>query len=79
MKRFWPVLLILLGLGIILSGFCYDVMFAGIPFQDPTPELTAQYMFHAHIAETIRGAGFVIFLIGLFAGFFRWVYDRFHT
>ena len=76
MKRFWPVLLILLGLGILFSGFCYDVMFAGIPFQDPTPELAAQYAYHARMAATIRGAGLAIFLLGVLAGFVVWLRGR---
>ena len=27
----------------ILLGFIYDLIFAGIPYQDPTPEMTQKY------------------------------------
>lgn len=45
MKRFLPFVLIALGITIIFSGFVYDVLFAGIPYQDPTPALAASYDF----------------------------------
>lgn len=28
----------------------YDIVFAGIPYQDPTPDLQARYAFHRSIA-----------------------------
>lgn len=54
--------MILLGGGIVFAGFVYDVLFAGIPYQDPTPALAAAYEYHARIASAIRwsGAGIVI-------------------
>jgi len=39
MKRHWPLVLIIVGITIIFVGFVYDVLFAGIPYQDPTPAL----------------------------------------
>lgn len=41
MKRNFPLLIICLGILLILGGFMYDVMFAGIPYQDPSAEMTA--------------------------------------
>jgi len=56
----------LIGLGIIVAGFIYDIMFAGIPYQDPTPELLASWEFHSNVAFWIMTAGLAIFSIGLF-------------
>lgn len=64
MKRLWPFILIILGMLIIFAGFVYDVLFAGIPYQDPTPAMVASYNFHAWIASMIRWGGLVIFLVG---------------
>ena len=62
MKNMWPFGLVALGLLIILAGFVYDVWFAGIPYQDPTPAMQAAYNYHAKVASIIRwvGAGFVL-------------------
>jgi len=57
----WPLMLILLvgllGLGLLFGGFAYDVMFAGIPYQDPTPELAQSYARNARIASYLMRAG----------------------
>jgi hypothetical protein len=58
MKGFWPLFLIAAGLLVVFIGFLYDVEFAGIPYQDPTPEMTARYNHYAHIASLIRWFGF---------------------
>jgi len=65
MKRFWPLIFVLLGILVIFGGFLYDVSFAGIPYQDPTPELTAQYAFHSQVASEIRWSGLGISLVGV--------------
>ena len=64
MKQFLPLILIALGIIIIFVGFVYDVLFAGIPYQDPTPALTASYNFHSQIASIIRWSGMGICIIG---------------
>ena len=56
--------IILAGLCVLISGFIYDVVFAGIPYQDPTPEMTASYAFHAGIASAIRWCGVALLLVG---------------
>ncbi len=73
MKRFWPYGLILLGIMIIFVGFFYDVLYAGIPYQDPTPAMLANYNFHATIASIIRWSGTGIFFLGIIAVIGRWV------
>jgi hypothetical protein len=67
MRRFWPLIVIAAGLFLLAGGFMYDVMFAGIPYQDPTPEMLARYNHHSRIASTIQWSGFGIFLFGLLA------------
>lgn len=54
-----------LGLLIVLAGFTYDVIFAGIPYQDPTPELQARYDFHSSIAGLIYKTGGIVLLVGI--------------
>lgn len=68
MNRHWPHGLIAAGALIALSGFVYDVLFAGIPYQDPTAELAARYEYHAWIASAILRCGICVFLIGAVAG-----------
>ena len=77
MRRFWPHILIAAGLFLVVVGFIYDVEFAGIPYQDPTPEMSARYAHHAHIASVIRLFGFGVFLFGVIAGIIRLVVRRF--
>ena len=56
-----------LGLLIFMSGFVYDVRFAGIPYQDPTSELLARYDFHRSVAGWFYKIGGILFLAGLLA------------
>lgn len=76
MRRYWPLVLIAAGLLLVIFGFAYDVMYAGIPYQDPTPEIAVEYARQAGIASTIRlfGAGAVA--SGLVAGVIVWVSGR---
>ena len=55
------------GVLIVMSGFVYDVMFAGIPYQDPTPELQARYDFHSAVAGSLYTTGGLVFLLGIVA------------
>jgi hypothetical protein len=71
MKRVWPLIFILAGLLLLAGGFVYDVMFAGIPYQDPTPEMSARYAFHAHVASIIYLTGAGVFVVGSVAGIIR--------
>jgi hypothetical protein len=57
-------LALIAGLLIFVTGFLYDVMFAGIPYQDPTPELRAAYAFHSAVASFLELAGVVVALGG---------------
>jgi hypothetical protein len=66
MKKYWPRLLVSIGFLLLLSGFIYDMMFAGIPCQDPTPEMSARFNRNKHIGEVICSVGLTFFLIGSF-------------
>lgn len=77
MKRFWPLILIAAGLFLLVGGFIYDVMFAGIPFQDPTPEMSARYAQQAQIGATICWLGVGVFAFGLLSSIVRLVVRRF--
>ncbi|MEM7425069.1 MAG: hypothetical protein AAF441_03170 [Pseudomonadota bacterium] len=48
--------LLLFGLGclLFLGGWIYDVLFAGLPAQDATPQMRADWDFHKTIASYIR-------------------------
>jgi hypothetical protein len=77
MKRFLPLLLLGIGILLIFGGFVYDVMFAGIPYQDPTPEMSARYAYHSHIASTVCAIGAGAFLGGTVAGIAQFIIRRF--
>lgn len=73
MKPLLPFMLIVLGVGVIFAGFVYDILFAGIPYQDPTPALEARYIFHSQIASIIRWSGAGICVIGAVAVLVSWL------
>ena len=56
--------MIVFGIIIIFIGFVYDVLFAGIPYQDPTPALAVSFAFHSQIASIIRWGGASIVITG---------------
>ncbi len=55
------------GLTLLLGGFAYDLLFAGIPYQDPTPELQAKYELHSGVASALEGIGLTLFVVGVLA------------
>jgi hypothetical protein len=76
MIRHWPLFLLGLGLIVVGAGFFYDVSFAGIPYQDPTPEMSARYAHHSRIAATICSVGGVTFLLGAVAAIIQVIFRR---
>lgn len=64
------------GLGMLIVGLAYDVVFAGIPYQDPTPEMTASYTHHARIARGIETVGLLVWALGLINLVLSWVHGR---
>ena len=59
------------GVGIAILGFVYDAMFAGMPYQDPTPEMTKRYIQHAHVASALGVFGMAVSAAGLLASLIR--------
>lgn len=76
MKRLWPLLLIAAGLLLIFGGFLYIVMTEGVPYQDPTPAMSARSAYHEHISDLISASGLVVFAVGVVAGIIRLIVRR---
>ena len=55
------------GFAIALIGLVYDTLFAGIPYQDPSPEIQSRWEFHKSLADLFYITGGIIFLLGLLA------------
>jgi hypothetical protein len=51
------VLPIASGAALLVTGFAYDVSFAGLPYQDPTPEMQERWLFHSRMADRIIVSG----------------------
>jgi hypothetical protein len=65
MKRFWPLLLIVGGVLIVVAGFLYKLFYGGAwGYQDPTPELMASVAFHTRIGSGLFWCGVAVFLVG---------------
>jgi hypothetical protein len=77
MRRFWPLILLGAGLLLLIGGFVYDIVFAGIPYQDPPPDLIVSYNRHAHIASVLEWIGFILFLSSGVGGITQLVVRRF--
>jgi hypothetical protein len=63
-RRFILILIIVFGVLVSIGGFFDDAMFAGLPYQDPTPELEANYRFHSEVASAIEQTGLGIIGLG---------------
>lgn len=69
MKRIFAIsVLPVLGVWLMLAGFVYDMQFAGIPYQDPTPQMEINYYLHQKIGGTISQLGARILLLGILVG-----------
>ena len=57
---------VVVGILLIVTGFLYDIIFAGIPYQEPTPIMTQEYNYHQYIANSIKRLGLIVVIIGIF-------------
>ncbi|MBF0548094.1 MAG: hypothetical protein HQM08_26895 [Candidatus Riflebacteria bacterium] len=77
MKRWIKIMgIAIMGGGILFVGFAYDLLFAGIPYQDPTPEIQSRWEFHSAVAGHICLVGFLILLLGIIAIPVIWLRTR---
>ena len=68
MKRFIKIAVVpVLGTALVLFGLLYDLILAGIPYQDPTPELQFRWEFHKFVAGLFLKTGGVAILLGFLA------------
>ena len=57
--------IVIAGILIMIIGFLYDALFAGIPPQDAPPLLMDDYNQQIKISEWIMKSGLLIFTIGI--------------
>lgn len=69
MRAFPAHVLVVISVVIVVCGFIYDLLFAGIPYQDPTPEMSARYALHSGIAANIYTIGICGLIVGILGGF----------
>lgn len=70
------LILVLAGLALMLASFAYAMIFVGIPFPDPTPEMAADYARQSAIADGLGLAGLMVFVAGAIWGLVRLVMRR---
>ena len=63
--------MILTGGFLVTTGFLYDLVFAGLPYQDPSVDQQVAWNFHKSIAENVILTGLVTFLTGTIWGIVR--------
>lgn len=51
------------GLLILFVGIIYNVIFAGIPYQDPPLYLQERYAFHTQVSNVIMSTGFFVAVV----------------
>jgi hypothetical protein len=78
MKRIWKFILILIASGLILliAGL-FSIAKHGLPYQDPTPEMSARYKHSADIARVLCMVGGGVFLFGSVIGIICLIIPRF--
>lgn len=74
MHRSASLILLSIGLSILIGGVAYEVIFAGIPYPDPTPVQESRYLLHARIGRTIETVGLVLWALGVINVVLSWVH-----
>lgn len=74
-----PLALVLMGAGFLnfMDGFSYDLVFGGIPCQDPMPEVTVRHTHLANVALLACHMVAGVVFLGILAGITRLVIRRF--
>jgi ABC-type antimicrobial peptide transport system permease subunit len=76
MRNFPARLLVVGGLIVILFGFVYGLIFAGIGYQDPTPEMSANYAFHFSVSSIILVIGFGSMFLGIVCAVANFIFKK---
>lgn len=71
-----PLFVILSGFVLVFAGMAYDITFAGIPYQDPSPGLQASYEAHSRFASRLTGIGIFVTSLGVVAAIVRFAIRR---
>ena len=79
MKRIWNDIangLMIAGVVILLISAYYLVIKAGIPYQDPPPDLQIKYAVNAGVGEELFKNGSIGFVIGLAGRIVTWLLHK---
>lgn len=76
MRKFPARSLVVGGLIVIFFGFVYGSIFAGIPYQDPTPEMSANYDFHFSVSNIIVVIGLGALLLGMIGAVAKFMFKK---
>lgn len=77
MRRFLAMALTpALGFGLLVGGLAYNVLCAGIPYQDAAPAVQARWELHGSIATVLILLGLGLFLLGILASPVVWVLTK---
>ena len=76
MRKFPARFLIISGIIVILFGFVYGSIFAGIPYQDPTPEMSANYNFHSIVSNIILVIGLGSLFLGMLGALVKFIFNN---
>jgi len=72
--RNWPLVTSMIGILLAVAGLSYEIIFAGIPYQDPTPEILNNYHHQTAIAQRIYTVAYVFCLIGALSLFGKFIH-----
>jgi len=64
------------GVMIIVAGFVYNTVFAGIPYQDAPEYLLIEYNRHERISIWIINVGILVSAVGVLSGIVIWLWRR---
>ncbi len=76
MKPPRPLFVILSGFILVFAGLAYDITFAGVPVQNPSPRLQTSFEAHKTFATRLTGIGVFVTFIGIAAAIIRFARRR---
>lgn len=60
------------GATLIVSGFVYDLSFAGLPYPDPTAEMQERWLYHKGVSDWIILSGLAFLCAGCIGKAAQW-------